>query len=123
LIGIGYNGQYFSGCGDNGTHVYPYAIPPKEPQIAEPARTVVAGDSGGGNGGAYASYLIENPWTDETMVNHDPPTDNINPYDRIPKGRHLGTNNMLFADGHVKAMKKIDLATSADPAKNLFDRD
>lgn len=123
LIGIGYNGQYFSGCGENGTHVMPFGVPPKETEIADVSKTIVAGDSGGGNGGSYASYLIENPWTDASTLNHDPPVDNDFPYDRIPKGRHLGTNNMLFVDGHVKAMKKADLMTSADPAKNLFDRD
>lgn len=39
----------------------------------------------------------------------------------IPKGRHLETNNVLFCDGHVKAVAKARMLSTVTP--NLFARD
>jgi prepilin-type processing-associated H-X9-DG protein len=84
-------------------------------------------DNAGCNGGALAGCLgyVSGPYTIENAsavdVNFDPPTSTSQPYDEIPAGRHLGTNNVLFCDGHVKAIRKASMLNSVTP--NLFLRD
>lgn len=125
-IGYGYNG-YLDGTRWPAAAYGAIAIAPMETDITKPVQTVLAMDAVGCNGGAVGSclgyvsgnYTIEN--SGATDVNFDPPTSTANAYDAIPKGRHLETNNVLFCDGHVKAIRKADMLASATP--NLFLRD
>ena len=125
-IGYGYN-SYINGVGWANDFTYGYV--PTEAQITKPAQTVLLIDAAGCNGGAggcnagvgpaAGSFIVNNASSND--ANFDPPTSTSNPYDQIPAGRHLGTNNTLFCDGHVKAMRKSDMLASATP--NLFLRD
>jgi len=83
-------------------------------------------DNASCNGNSIGGCLgyVSGPYTIDNQsavdINFDPPTSISQPYDQIGKGRHLGTNNVLFVDGHVKAMQKEKLLNSAVP--NLFAR-
>jgi prepilin-type N-terminal cleavage/methylation domain-containing protein/prepilin-type processing-associated H-X9-DG protein len=117
-IGYGYN-TLLDGCMWANDGVNGYAA--KETQITMPAQTVVSMDSGGANYGNYPSFEVHNLNSVDVNCNHPSSTQaecNNNPYDRIPSGRHLETNNVLFADGHVKAMKKANMLVTVTP--NMF---
>lgn len=106
-IGYGYNVDYLGAYGSRANDGE-LARPATEAQLAATATTVLAFDSGGGNGGAVPPYrastvsiiLTQGPFASE------PPTTNENAQDPIPGERHLNTVNTLFCDGHVKALKK-----------------
>lgn len=125
-IGYGYNG-YLDGTRWPASGYGALAIAPLETEITKPAQTVLVMDAVGCNGGAVGSclgyvsgnYTVEN--SSAVDVNFDPPTSTSQPYDQIAAGRHLGTNNVVFCDGHVKAIRKADMLASATP--NLFLRD
>jgi prepilin-type N-terminal cleavage/methylation domain-containing protein/prepilin-type processing-associated H-X9-DG protein len=117
-IGYAYNG-YLDGTrwpNDN-----TLGITPIDADLNKPTETVLAMDNAGCNGGAVGSCLgyVSGPYTIENSsavdVNFDPPTSTSQPYDQIAAGRHLGTNNVLFCDGHVKALQKAKMLNSATP--------
>jgi prepilin-type processing-associated H-X9-DG protein len=121
-IGYGYNG-YISGVQWPNDGTWGYV--PNETKIQNPAQKVLVMDAAGCNGGAGGcsnwaaggSFIVNN--TSSVDPNHDPPAViGSNPYDMIPAGRHLGTNNALFCDGHVKAMRKSAMLVTAVP--NMF---
>ncbi len=78
---------------------------------------------GFGNGAALAQ--LESP-TQTLLVVEDTGTAGIDTYNiadldgnGVNFTNHLGTSNFLFADGHVKAMRPTQLATTT-PALNMF---
>ncbi|MEO6909046.1 MAG: DUF1559 domain-containing protein [Abditibacteriaceae bacterium] len=123
-IGYGYNGV-MSGvmcynCQD-GT-----AAPPMESQLTRPTQTVLVMDSNGCfysgcDGWSSGSYILSNWYASDP--NYDPWTQDPNTspfgsgvgYDSIPRGRHLGTNNVLYVDGHVKAVRKSAMMFNTTP--------
>ncbi len=120
-IGYAYNG-FLDGTRWANDGYYGYAA--TETQITKPAETVLSMDAVGCNAGATGSCLgwVSGNYTIDNQsavdVNFDPPTSASQPYDQIAAGRHLATNNTLFVDGHVKAIRKADMLNSATP--NLF---
>jgi len=133
-IGYGYNAAYI-GAYSPRSAVAEFNRPARESQLGATATTVLAFDSGGGNGGnrppfrANASGVLSSK-----VFEADPPTTNTRTNDDpVPPDRHLGTVNVLFCDGHVKALKKDallynpaatgtrDFETSEDP-KMLWNR-
>ncbi|MEO6909157.1 MAG: hypothetical protein ABI210_14830, partial [Abditibacteriaceae bacterium] len=134
-IGYGYNMNL------NGD-LYPgdsyWGLPATDAQINEPAQTVLAMDGGFCDGGGEQSawgwgatggwgfpgqlgdLLIKND--NSVDAGYDPSSSTFwtQSYDMISPGRHLDTDNVLFCDGHVKAMRKVALLSTATP--NLFPR-
>jgi prepilin-type N-terminal cleavage/methylation domain-containing protein/prepilin-type processing-associated H-X9-DG protein len=104
-----------------------YGIAPTESQITKPSETMLTMDNAACNGGAVGSCIIgfSGPYSINNGgaidASFDPPTSTAYAYDEIAAGRHLGTNNVLFCDGHVKAIRKVAMLASATP--NLFARD
>jgi len=123
-IGYAYN-AYLDGTRwpNDGT----MGITPTESTIGKPSETVLTMDNASCNGNAVGSCLgyVSGPYTIDNQsavdVNFEPPVSTSQPYDQINIGRHLGTNNVLFCDGHVKALQKAKLLNSVTP--NLFARD
>jgi prepilin-type N-terminal cleavage/methylation domain-containing protein/prepilin-type processing-associated H-X9-DG protein len=116
-IGYGYNVDYLGAFGSNANSA-PFNRPARESEIQSSAATVLAFDSGGANGGNYPPYrasvmtvLFYNGASPGNYAS-DPPTTNEGVYDPIPGHRHLDTLNVLFCDGHVKALKKEALLYS-----------
>jgi len=130
-IGYGYN-MYLNGDLQPGDSYWGY--PATETEINDPTQTVLSMDAASCNGGATISawgwgavggngypdalgnLLIHNGGANNP--DFDPPTSTTDAYDMIPRGRHLETNNVLFCDGHVKAIRKVSLLAAATP--NLF---
>jgi prepilin-type N-terminal cleavage/methylation domain-containing protein/prepilin-type processing-associated H-X9-DG protein len=74
-------------------------------QLVSPAQTILVMEQGGPSAGGeiFSIEVLADP-NDVNFMNH------------------LGTTNILFADGHVKAMKPVQLAT-ASPNLNMFSVD
>jgi len=75
--------------------------------IVKPAQTVLVGDS-------KEFRLVPN----ETYTTYGT-------VDRSPQYRHLETTNILFADGHVKSMKKdaLELKAATEDGETLTGND
>ncbi|MEO6906921.1 MAG: DUF1559 domain-containing protein [Abditibacteriaceae bacterium] len=91
-----------------------------ETQIEDPTQTVLAMDAASCNGGEGScqgwingNYTIDNQRAVDPTF--DPPTSTSQPYDEIAAGRHLNTDNVLFCDGHVKALRKANLLYNSIP--------
>jgi prepilin-type N-terminal cleavage/methylation domain-containing protein/prepilin-type processing-associated H-X9-DG protein len=112
-IGYGYNGAisgFDMSAGQSGARLNwsRWITSAHDSDIAEPSRTILVADSGGANGGTFPPYRIS--IYDYGIGASDPSGTNEDPYDFIPSSRHLATVNVLFCDGHVKAMQKPNVA-------------
>jgi prepilin-type N-terminal cleavage/methylation domain-containing protein/prepilin-type processing-associated H-X9-DG protein len=106
-IGYGYNVDYLGAYGSRANDAV-LSKPATESSLAATATTVLAFDSGGANGGNYPPYRAStiSVLYSKGPFDDDPPTTNTAIYDPIPGHRHLDTVNVLFCDGHVKALRK-----------------
>jgi prepilin-type processing-associated H-X9-DG protein len=71
-------------------------------QLETPAQTILVMENSGTTSAGESTFSIESLQGDNTDFTN-----------------HLGTTNILFTDGHVKALKPITLATTS-PALNSF---
>ena len=75
--------------------------------VAKPSETVWLTDSNGVDTGKFHYYNIV-PATAATVTSADPKVLS-GPSGSVPIERHLNTTNVLWCDGHVKAMRLSDL--------------
>lgn len=96
----GYNNHYLGACGQN-PHADQVSGPARDSQIENSAGTVLVHDATLSNMGvSHLLYVPDTPLSNTATDGSGISTD------FFPGDRHLGTINVAFVDGHVKALRK-----------------